>query len=68
LEQTHQIKRVIDSHVIENLIGCKILDLDHNIGAERAKLLRQAAEHLHGECFELGQGRRQPRAPRRKGL
>ena len=44
------------------------LNLDDDISAQGAEFLRQAAKHLQGEGFELGQGRRQPRAPRRKGL
>src|ERR1700687_3619141 len=55
LEQAEQVELALGLHLVENLVGRKIVDADDHALAQIAKALRQALENFVRHGFHLGQ-------------
>ncbi len=56
LEQAEQVEFALRVHLVENLIGRKLVDADDYVLAQPAKGLRQALENLVRHGFHFGEG------------
>src|ERR1700722_2020006 len=63
LKQPEQVELGLGPHLVEYLLGRKVVDLNDQVRAQLAKLLRQLAKYLAGENFEFGERGRLYRAP-----
>src|SRR5258708_3214804 len=68
LEQAEQVEFALRAHLVENLIGRKIVDADDHALAEVAKALRQVLENVMRHGFHLGERRRFRFCPHRGSL
>ena len=58
MEQAEQIELALGGHLIEHVVGCKIVDLNNQIDAQVPKPVRQMPEDFAGKDFDLGERRR----------
>ena len=63
LEQTHQVERIVDPHIVEHFIGREVVDMNNQPLAQRAEFFRQPRKGLLCHDFDIGEGRRGTRAP-----
>ena len=55
LEQAEQVEFALRLHLVQNLVGRKIVDADDHALAQGSKPLRQALEHLMRHGFHFGE-------------
>ena len=55
LEQAEQVEFALRLHLVQNLVGRKIVDADDHALAQGSKALRQALEHLMRHGFHFGE-------------